>query len=62
MRCSSATKNECLGLGSGQLISQWLSTLDAALEDDDAAIRALNNNIDASGTGILLSRAVKLMI
>jgi hypothetical protein len=31
-------------------------SLDAALEDDDAAIRALNNNIDGNGTGrILLS-------
>jgi hypothetical protein len=25
--------------------------LDSTLEDDDAAIRALNNNIDANGTG-----------
>jgi hypothetical protein len=31
-------------------------SLDAALDDDDAAIRVLNNNIDGNGTGhILLS-------
>jgi hypothetical protein len=29
------------------------SSLDSALEDDDAAIRALNNNIDANGTGTM---------
>jgi len=32
-------------------VSPFFSSLDAALEDDDAAIRALNNNIDANGTG-----------
>ena len=26
-------------------------SLDAALDDDDAAIRVLNNNIDGNGTG-----------
>jgi len=27
-------------------------SLDAALEDDEAAVRLLNNNIDANGTGL----------
>jgi hypothetical protein len=30
-------------------------SLDAALEDDDAAIRVLNNNIDGNGTGRISS-------
>ena len=30
----------------------FYSSLDAALDDDDAAIRVLNNNIDSNGTGL----------
>ena len=29
----------------------WTRSLDAALDDDDVAIRVLNNNIDSNGTG-----------
>ena len=34
-------------------------SLDEALDDDDAAIRALNNNIDVNGTGIIHILAVQ---
>ena len=55
-------RRECFSISSYRSTIKLYRSLDTALEDDEAAVRVLNNNIDANGTGFSISSNVTYLL